>query len=88
MSEKLGPMTYGTDDEEIFVGRDFGRTRNYSEEVAAQIDREMRSLIDKAYSKAEELLKENMSKLHKVAEALLEKETLDAKEFEEIFQTA
>lgn len=85
MSEKLGPMTYGTDDEEIFVGRDFGRTRNYSEEVAAAIDREMRKLIDKAYNKAEELLKENINKLHKVAEALLEKETLDAKEFEEIF---
>jgi len=88
MSEKLGPMTYGTDDEEIFVGRDFGRARNYSEEVAAAIDREMRSLIDKAYSKAEQLLKENMDKLHKVAEALLEKETLDAKEFEEIFASA
>jgi len=88
MSEKLGPMTYGTDDEEIFVGRDFGRTRNYSEEVAAAIDREMRSLIDKAYSKAEQLLKENIDKLHRVAEALLEKETLDAKEFEEIFASA
>lgn len=88
MSEKLGPMTYGTDDEEIFVGRDFGRTRNYSEEVAAAIDREMRSLIDKAYSKAEQLLRENIDKLHKVAEALLEKETLDAKEFEEIFASA
>lgn len=88
MSEKLGPMTYGTDDEEIFVGRDFGRTRNYSEEVAAQIDREMRSLIDKAYSKAEQLLRDNINKLHRVAEALLEKETLDAKEFEEIFAGA
>lgn len=88
MSEKLGPMTYGTDDEEIFVGRDFGRTRNYSEEVAAAIDREMRSLIDKAYNKAEQLLRENIDKLHKVAEALLEKETLDAKEFEEIFASA
>lgn len=88
MSEKLGPMTYGTDDEEIFVGRDFGRTRNYSEEVAAAIDREMRSLIDKAYSKAEQLLRENIDKLHKVAEALLEKETLNAKEFEEIFASA
>lgn len=88
MSEKLGPMTYGTDDEEIFVGRDFGRTRNYSEEVAAAIDKEMRNLIDRAYSKAEQLLKENMDKLHKVAEALLEKETLDAKEFEEIFASA
>ncbi len=88
MSEKLGPMTYGTDEDEVFIGRDFGRTRNYSEEVAAAIDREIRSLIDKAYSKAEQLLKENINKLHKVAEALLEKETLDAQEFEEIFVNA
>ncbi len=88
MSSNLGPMTYGTDEDEVFVGRDFGRTRNYSEEVAAAIDREMRSLIDKAYNKAEELLKENINKLHRVAEALLEKETLDSKEFEEVFQGA
>lgn len=88
MSSNLGPMTYGTDEEEVFVGRDLGRSRNYSEEVAAAIDREMRGLIDRAYNKAEELLKENINKLHKVAEALLEKETLDGKEFEEVFQGA
>ncbi len=88
MSEKLGPMTYGTDEEEVFVGRDFGRTRNYSEKVAAAIDEEMRTLIDRAYSKAEQILKDNMNVLHKVAEALLEKETLDGKEFEEIFLAA
>ena len=88
MSEKLGPMTYGTDDEEVFVGRDFGRTRNYSEDVAAAIDREMRRIIDTAYNKAEQLLRDNMDKLHRVAEALLEKETLTGKEFEEIFQGA
>lgn len=88
MSGNLGPMTYGTDEEEVFVGRDFGRARNYSEEVAAAIDREMRNLIDNAYNKAEELLKENMNKLNSVAESLLEKETLDAKEFEEVFQAA
>ena len=85
MSSKLGPMTYGTDEEEVFVGRDLGRSRNYSEEVAAAIDSEMRGLIDRAYNKAEELLKENINILHKVAEALLERETLDGKEFEEIF---
>ncbi len=88
MSERLGPMTYGTDEEEVFVGRDFGRTRNYSEKVAAAIDEEMRSLIDKAYSKAEKLLKDNINILHRVAEALLEKETLDGKEFEKIFLEA
>ncbi len=88
MSNNLGPMTYGTDEEEVFVGRDLGRARNYSEEVAAAIDREMRSLIDRAYNTAEKLLKENMNVLHKVAEALLERETLDGKEFEEIFISA
>ncbi len=88
MSEKLGPMTYGTDDDEVFIGRDLARSRNYSEEVAAAIDKEMRTIIDKAYHKCETLLKENIDKLHKVAEALLEKETLDAKEFEELFEVA
>ncbi len=88
MSEKLGPMTYGTDDDEVFIGRDLARSRNYSEEVAAAIDKEMRTIIDKAYHKCETILKENMDKLHKVAEALLEKETLDAKEFEELFEAA
>ncbi len=88
MSNKLGPMTYGTDDEEVFVGRDFGRTRNYSEDVAAAIDKEMRQLIDTAYNKAEQLLKDNMDKLHRVAEALLEKETIDGKEFEALFMGA
>ncbi|WP_353094401.1 ATP-dependent zinc metalloprotease FtsH [Tissierella praeacuta] len=85
MSNKLGPMTYGTDDEEVFVGRDFGRARNYSEDVAAAIDKEMRTLIDTAYNKAEQLLKDNMDKLHKVAQVLLEKETIDGKEFESLF---
>lgn len=85
MSDILGPMTYGSDEDEVFVGRDFGRARNYSEDVAAAIDKEMRTLIDTAYNKAEALLNENMDKLHKVAEALLEKETIDGKEFEALF---
>ncbi len=85
MNEKLGPMTYGTDEEEVFVGRDFGRTRNYSEEVAAEIDREMRKIIDEAYHRAEKLISENMDKLERIAQALLEKETIDGKEFEKIF---
>ncbi len=85
MNEILGPMTYGSDEEEVFMGRDFGRTRNYSEEVAAKIDGEMRKLIDTAYHRAEKLITENMDTLHRIAEALLEKETIDAKEFERIF---
>lgn len=86
MSEKLGPMTYGTDDEEVFVGRDFGRARNYSEEVAAKIDEEMRSLIDEAYHKAEKIMRENIDRLHRIAQALLEKETISGNEFEALFQ--
>lgn len=85
MSEKLGPMTYGSDDEEVFMGRDFGRTRNYSEDVASEIDKEMRSLIDTAYNKAESLLADNMDILDRVAKALLEKETITAVEFENLF---
>lgn len=85
MSEKLGPMTYGSDEDEVFVGRDFARARNYSEDVAAAIDKEMRGLIDTAYHKAEALLKDNMDILHRVAETLLEKETIDGKEFEKLF---
>lgn len=85
MSDKLGPMAYGTDDEEVFLGRDFNRIRNYSEEVAAKIDNEMRRIIDNAYHKTETLLSENMEKLHRVAQALLEKETISGKEFETLF---
>jgi cell division protease FtsH len=88
MSERLGPMTYGTDDEQVFMGKDFGRTRDYSEDVAAAIDTEMRGLIDTAYNKAEDLLQENIDKLHRVAQALLEKETIDGKEFESLFAGA
>jgi cell division protease FtsH len=88
MSDNLGPMSYTGDDDEVFLGRDFAKSRNYSEEVAAQIDREMRSIIDKAYHTAESLLRDNIEKLHKVAEGLLEKETLDGKEFEALFLQA
>ena len=84
MSERLGPMTYGNDNDEVFLGRDLGRTRNYSEEVAAEIDKEMRNIIDRAYHKAESLLKDNIDVLHRLAQELMEKETIDGKEFEAI----
>ena len=86
MNDKLGPMTYGSEDQEVFLGRDFGRARNYSEEVAATIDSEMRKLIDTAYNRAEALISENIEALHRIADALLERETIDAKDFEKIFQ--
>ncbi len=85
MSDELGPMSYGTSDDEVFLGRDFNKIRNYSEDVAAKIDREMRRIIDNAYNKTERLLSENIEKLHRVAQALLEKETITGKEFEILF---
>ncbi len=88
MSENLGPMTFGSKQDEVFIGRDFARSRNYSEEVAAAIDKEMRNIIEEAYNTAQELLQENINRLHRVAERLLEKEKIDRAEFEEIFASA
>ncbi|MBQ9997629.1 MAG: ATP-dependent zinc metalloprotease FtsH, partial [Clostridia bacterium] len=83
MSEKLGSMTFGSDNSEVFIGRDYGRTRDYSENVASQIDTEIKGIIDTAYQRCEKLIKDNMDALNRVAEALLEKETINAEEFEE-----
>lgn len=88
MSEALGTMTFGSGHDEVFIGKDLNRSRNYSEEVAAAIDREIRKIIDTAYNKAEELLKNNTSKLEAVAIALLDKETLTAEEFVEVFKNS
>ena len=85
MSDKIGTISYGSDSNEVFLGRDLGRGRNFSEEVGAMIDKEIKSLISNAYNTAEELLKKNVNKLHAVASTLLEKEKIDGKEFEEIF---
>ena len=87
MSDKIGTISDGGDnDNEVFLGRNLGKGRNFSEEISAKIDKEIKDFIDEAYSKAETLLKENMNKLHAVAAALLEKEKIEGKEFEEIFQ--
>jgi cell division protease FtsH len=85
MSESIGPIAFGSGHDEVFMGRDFGRTKNYSEEVAFQIDEEVKKLIDTGYNHAQKLLTENMSKLHAVAGALLEKEKLEAEEFLKLF---
>ena len=84
MSEKLGSISF-SDEEEVFVGRDFHSTKNYSESIAAEIDKEIRRIIDEAHEKTETLLVKNMDKLHAVAQALLITETLDAEQFEIIF---
>lgn len=88
MSEKLGPVSFGRDSDEIFLGKDFGHTRNYSEEVASQIDKEIKEIIETARKRVEALLNDNINRLHKVAQALLEKEKLEGFEFEEIFVSA
>lgn len=85
MSDSIGPIAFGSGHDEVFMGRDFGRTKNYSEQVAFQIDEEVKKLIDTGYNHAQKLLTENISKLHAVATALLEKEKLEALEFEQLF---
>ena len=83
-SEKLGPIVYGSDHEEVFLGREINNSRNYSETVATTIDQEVRNIIDVAYAKCEKILTENIDKLHLVAKELIEREKLDGKEFETI----
>jgi cell division protease FtsH len=84
MSEKLGPMTFGKKEEEIFLGRDFTQKVDYSESTAIEIDAEVRRIIQESYHRAKELLKSNLRLLHKVAETLLEKEVLDGSEIDAI----
>ena len=84
MSEKLGPMTFGKKEEEIFLGRDFTQKVDYSKSTAVEIDAEIRRIIQESYHRAKELLKTNLGLLHKVAENLLEKEVLDGSEIDAI----
>jgi cell division protease FtsH len=88
MSEKLGNLIFGNENEEVFIGRDFAQARNYSEEVAAEIDREIKNIIDSCYEKTLNLLKENINKLHAIANTLIEKEKIEGQEFEELFASA
>jgi cell division protease FtsH len=87
MSEKLGPMTFGKKDEEIFLGRDFTQRVDYSETTAVQIDAEVRRLLMDAYERAKLLLRRNVAALHRVAEALLERESLDGADIDEILRS-
>ncbi len=87
MSEVLGPITFGHKQEQVFLGRDIGRDRNYSEEVAYSIDKETRRLIEDAYEKAEQVLRDNIDKLHLIAKALIERETLAGKDLKELIDT-
>ncbi|MDR3586796.1 MAG: ATP-dependent zinc metalloprotease FtsH [Desulfosporosinus sp.] len=81
MSEELGPLTFGHKEEQVFLGRDISRDRSYSDAVAYAIDKEARRIIDDCYQKAQNLIRQNIDKLHAIAEALMDKETLDVKSF-------
>ena len=85
MSDTIGAIMFGSGQEEVFLGRDFAQSKNYSEETAAVIDVETKKIIDKAYKRAENILRENIDKLHIVANILLEKEKIDGEEFDQIF---
>lgn len=86
MSANLGTRTFGSGNDEVFIGRDFGHTKDYSEDVAAKIDAEIKSIIDSCYERCAEILTEQADKLRKTAELLLEKEKIDADEFEALFK--
>ena len=87
MSEKLGPLTYGKKEEQVFLGRDYGsRQQDYSEQTAVEIDQEVRGIVHKQYMKVRELLTEHRAKLDALADALIERETLDAEEIKAVFE--
>jgi cell division protease FtsH len=85
MSDRLGPLAFGKRDELVFLGREIGEQRNYSDDVARQIDEEVRAIIEAAYVRAQDVLTAYRAKLDLLAETLVEKETLDAEEFETLF---
>ena len=84
MSDAIGPIAYGEENHQVFLGRDFNRDRNYSEDIAGQIDREVRRHIEEAYEACRRIIVENRDKLELIASALLERETLTAAELEEL----
>ncbi len=86
MSDILGPIQFGDDNDEVFIGRDLAHTRNYGEEVAGTIDKEIRRIVENAYVEAQRLLNENLDVLHKAAALLIEKEKITGEEFRDAFE--
>jgi len=86
MSDKLGPMTFGNKEENIFLGRDFNTSQQFSERTAREIDEEVRGLIMRAYERAKSLLSSNLEALHRIAKALLDREVLDSAEIDEVLR--
>ena len=85
-SKKLGTVVYGSDNDEVFLGKDYGHTRNYSEAVAAQIDEEVKAIIEKAYGDCADILRRNIDKLHLLAKYLLKYEKIDGADFEKLMR--
>ncbi|HJG95502.1 MAG TPA: zinc metalloprotease, partial [Romboutsia timonensis] len=85
MSSKLGPMTFGDSEDEVFLGNSFASKKNYSEEVAYEIDKEISRIVDESYKQTKKILQDNMDRLQYVAKALLVYETLDADQFLKAF---
>ncbi len=86
MSDKMGSMTYGEPHEHVFMGRDFGQTKDYSEQVAYELDQEVKKIIDEKYQLAKQILTENRDILNELAMSLLEHETINAEEFDELIE--
>jgi cell division protease FtsH len=86
MSEKLGPLAFGKKEEMVFLGREISEQRNYSDEVAAKIDAEVREIIDRAYDRATEALSAHREVLDRLAALLIENETIESEEFEALFE--
>lgn len=85
MSDRIGALMLGSNQEQVFLGRDIAQGREYSEETAAIIDEETKRIVDTGYNRAKQILSDNIDKLHQVAGILLEKEKIEANEFEAIF---
>ena len=85
-SERLGPVVYGTDPSETFLGRDFGQGKGYSENIAAEIDNEIRDIVDEAYETARRILSDHMTELHRVAAVLMEREKISGEEFDTLMK--
>jgi cell division protease FtsH len=84
MSDILGPLTFGKKEEAIFLGREISQHRDYSEQTAQTIDREVRDIVERNYHRAKEIIAENIAALHRIAEALLEYETIDGEEVDQL----
>ena len=86
MSDRVGAITFGGGQGEVFLGRDFAQTKDYSEETASVIDEEVKKIVDRAYTRARDILSAHEDKLHAVAGVLLEKEKIEGPEFDKIFE--